>query len=420
MRWLSIAILMMVVFAFSPAKSVEADDFSFSIGFHDELSPYGTWVNFSTYGNVWRPYGYSGWRPYMDGYWGYTSYGPTWYGNEPYAPYVYHYGYWIFTPAYGWVWVPGYDWHAGRVNWSYGGGYIGWRPQFPSGYYYGGSDYNFWTVIDADRFGYRSYRPYALRSTVVRDLFDRRVFRQRYNTFQRAELERIVRKPIRTLDLRERTVRIGNRRARLLATPDDEVRIRKHVTQVRGRGDNRRAVERDTVMKRKFDDIRTKSEVRKSNSGRKVEVDRSRTVRKPDVRSSRPDVRSPKQKIEKSKKVVTPKGREVQKQSKVRTSKSSVTSRRPDRDRVSKANVRSTHDRVSKASVSSRKPVRDRVSKASVSTRKPAKLDRAKYSVRKTEVRSTSKAQVSKSKRTTTKPKVDRRKPSRQKPDRKH
>lgn len=259
MKWLSIAILVMVVFAFSPAKSAEAADFSFSVGFHDELSPYGTWVSFSNYGNCWRPYGYSGWRPYMDGYWGYTSYGPTWYGNEPYAPYVYHYGYWIYTARYGWIWVPGYDWHAGRVSWSYGGGYIGWRPQFPSGYYYPGSDFNFWVVIDADRFGYRSYRPYALRSTAVRDLFDRRVFRTRHNTFRRADLERVVRRPLRRLDVREREIRVGNRRARLIATADDEVKIRKHVSKVRGNRDDRRAVERNTIMKRKFEDIRTKS-----------------------------------------------------------------------------------------------------------------------------------------------------------------
>jgi hypothetical protein len=180
MRWLSIAILVMVVFTFSPAKSAQADGFSFSVGFHDELSPYGTWVNYSNYGNVWRPYGYSGWRPYVDGYWGYTNYGPTWYGNEPYSPYVYHYGNWIFTPMYGWVWIPGTQWHAGAVNWSYGGGYIGWRPAYPAGYnYYGGNDANLWVVIDADRWGYDSYRPYALRTAAVRDLWDRRVFRER-------------------------------------------------------------------------------------------------------------------------------------------------------------------------------------------------------------------------------------------------
>src|SRR3990172_5660842 len=249
MRWLSIAILVMVAFSFSPAKSAEAADFAFSVGFRDELSPYGTWVNFSNYGNVWRPNAYSGWRPYTDGYWGYTNYGPTWYGNEAYAPYVYHYGNWIYTAQFGWVWIPGYDWHAGRVSWSYGGGYIGWRPQFPSGYYYPGSDYNFWVVISADRFGYNSYRPYALRATAVRDLFNRRVFRTRHDTLRRADLERVVRRPVRVLNVRERDVRIGDRRARLLVTSDEETRIRKHVTQVRAKNDGRRVVERTTVTK---------------------------------------------------------------------------------------------------------------------------------------------------------------------------
>jgi hypothetical protein len=403
MRWLtSIAILLMVVFAFSPVKSAEADDFSFSIGFHDELSPYGTWMNYSSYGNVWRPYNYSSFHPYSDGYWGYTNYGPTWYGNEPYASYVYHYGNWIYTPNYGWVWIPGTSWHAGRVNWSYGGGYIGWRPQFPSGYNYGyGNDYNFWVVIDSDRFGYNSYRPYRLDRNRVRDLFQRRVFRERYDTFRRADLERIVRRPVRVLNVRERTARIGDRRARMLVTSDDEVRIRRNVSQVRGRGNDRRTVERETVMKRKFDDIRTKSsnQVRRSDNDRRTEVRRSE-VRRPDVRE--------KQRIEKSKpsnkKVITSKQREVQKKSKTVVKPSS---RKPDRDndRLRRTSSSSRKTEVERAVRSSRKP--STVERSSRTVRKPAKVESSTRTVRKSEVKSTrgpskSKAQVS-TKRTTKK-----------------
>jgi hypothetical protein len=434
MKWLSIAILVMVVFAFSPAKSAEAADFSFSVGFHDELSPYGTWVNYSSYGNVWRPYGYSGWRPYMDGYWGDTSYGPTWYGNEPYAPYVYHYGYWIYTARYGWVWIPGNDYHAGRVDWSYGGGYIGWRPQFPSGYHYPGSDYNFWVVIGSNRFGYNSYRPYALGSTRVRDLFARRVFRQRYDTFRRADLERVVRRPLRRLNVREREIRIGDRRARILATANDEVRIRKHVSQIRGTRDDRRVIERraverrdddrrdvqrrtveqrdvdrravekraperNTVMKRKFEDIRKGSSsksVRKSDDVRKP-AQSNKSVEKSRVEKSKSS-RNKSFESKGSKKVYSKPSKKIEKRSNEKPNKSNLSSRKSGRDSVG-------------------------VRKASFSSRKPAKVEKARF-VRKSETRSHgtkanvsrvkssgNKANVSKAKRTTKREPARKQKP---------
>jgi len=416
MRWLSIAILLMVVFAFSPAKSAQADDFSFSIGFHDELSPYGTWISYSNYGNVWRPYNYSNFHPYSDGYWGYTNYGPTWYGNEPYAPYVYHYGYWIYTARYGWVWIPGNDWHAGRVSWSYGGGYIGWRPTFPSWYnsYGYGNDYNLWVVIDADRFGYRSYRPYRLDGYRVRDLFQRRVFRQRYDTIRRADLERVVRRPVRVLNVRERTARIGDRRTRLVVTDDQEVRIRKNVEQIRGRRDNRRTVERETVMKRKFDDIRSRSSkenVRRSDDIRRSEVRKSE-VRRPDVRQKTVERKTVERGKPSSKKVTTSR-REVEK------SKATVrpSSRKPDRDndRLRRTSSTSRKVEVERAVRSNHKPAT--IERSSRTTGKPAKVETSKRTVRKSEVRSSgpsrSKAQVTK--KTTKKESSRKEKPPKRK-----
>jgi hypothetical protein len=339
---------------------------------------------------------------------------------------------------YGWVWIPGTQWHAGAVNWSYGGGYIGWRPAYPAGYnYYGGNDANLWVVIDADRWGYDSYRPYALRTAAVRDLWDRRVFRERYDTIRRADLERVVRRPVRTLELRENTVRVGDRKVRMMATSGDEAKIRKNVAEVRERANKGKGrVEKDTVMKRKFDDIRTKSEVR-GNGSAKVYSDRSKSFKKSDevrssksdrksevVRSSKsdrkPEVvkssksdrksdsvrssqfdrksdkgRSSKQKVEKveksNKRVSAPKGREIEKRSS--SSSRSLSSRKSD-DRSSKGKV-----------VTSRGSDRDRVSKARVSDRKPAKVERANYSVRKSEVRSSKgKAQVSKARTTKREP----------------
>jgi hypothetical protein len=388
MRYLSIAILVMVVFAFGPAKFAQADDFSFSVGFRDELSPYGSWMNYSNYGNVWRPYGHSNFRPYSDGYWGYTNSGPTWYGNEPYASYVYHYGNWVYSPQYGWVWIPGNEWHPGRVQWSHGGGYIGWRPSFPSGSSYGGygdgygygygNDYNLWVVIDSNRFGYQNYRPYAYRSSFVRDLFRRQVFRQRYNTFRRAELERIVRRPVRVVNVRERAVRIGDRRGRILVTPDEEVRIRKHVTQIRGRGDNRRAVERDdnrrsverdTVMRKKFDDIRTKStkkEVRRDDSRRDDDSRRTIETRKSDSR--RPVVTNRNvERVRGSKKVIT--------------TKKKVENSRPNMSRASISRGRDNDTKVERVSRTVQK------SEVRPNSRGKAQVSRANKTVKKESVR---------------------------------
>src|ERR1044071_9740974 len=79
--------------------------------FYDELSPYGTWVSYPSYGYVWVPGVTIGFRPYLtDGRWVYTDMGWTWvsYYDWGWAPY--HYGSWMYDDLYGWMWVPGYDW----------------------------------------------------------------------------------------------------------------------------------------------------------------------------------------------------------------------------------------------------------------------------------------------------------------------
>ena len=114
------------------------------VDFYNSLGEYGNWVSLSPYGQCWRPYATAGWRPYVYGHWIYTSYGPTWSGYEPWSWIGYHYGNWIWTERFGWVWIPGYDWHPGRVNWAYGYDTIGWMPAPPPGYgysYYNGAPY---------------------------------------------------------------------------------------------------------------------------------------------------------------------------------------------------------------------------------------------------------------------------------------
>ena len=106
------------------------------VNFHDVMSDYGAWVSVSPFGRAWRPYADYGWRPYVHGHWINTRYGMTWQGYEPWAWAGYHYGNWIWTRNYAWVWIPGYEWHPGRVTWSHGYDTIGWSPQPPNGYDY--------------------------------------------------------------------------------------------------------------------------------------------------------------------------------------------------------------------------------------------------------------------------------------------
>ena len=106
------------------------------VSFHEMMSDYGNWVSVAPFGRAWRPYVYYDWQPYTYGRWIYTRYGPTWQGYEPWAWAAYHYGNWIWSQQHGWVWLPGYDWHPGRVTWSYSYNTIGWMPAPPQGYNY--------------------------------------------------------------------------------------------------------------------------------------------------------------------------------------------------------------------------------------------------------------------------------------------
>jgi hypothetical protein len=106
------------------------------VSFYNMMSDYGTWVSVQPFGRVWRPYVYYDWQPFTHGRWIYTRFGPTWQGYEPWAWVAYHYGNWIWTQQYGWLWIPGYDWHPGRVIWSYSYNTLGWMPAPPQGYNY--------------------------------------------------------------------------------------------------------------------------------------------------------------------------------------------------------------------------------------------------------------------------------------------
>lgn len=121
--------------------------------FHDQLEPYGEWVDYSPYGECWVPADVGPrWRPYSDGYWTYSDYGWTWvdYASWGWAPY--HYGRWVYDRHYGWLWVPGTTWAPAWVAWYGYDDYIGWAP-LPPNYGFASFSVNFYDVqrIPANR-----------------------------------------------------------------------------------------------------------------------------------------------------------------------------------------------------------------------------------------------------------------------------
>ena len=255
------------------------------LSFQSAMADYGTWVSVQPFGQVWRPYVAQGWRPYTQGHWNYTQYGPTWQGYEPWAWAGYHYGNWAYTQQMGWVWIPGYEWHPGRVAWANGYNSIGWSPMPPTGYdysrgylsymgpqnqftyhdddfsigfgfgggndYYGGPYYDpryrnsyynpsflsqlagiLWTFIEPNHFGYDNYADYYYGDDYARYLFDQRLIRISSQPIERVVLERIVRQPIVVRQVRTNDVEVDGRRVRMVAVEGEEDRIRKNANTV--------------------------------------------------------------------------------------------------------------------------------------------------------------------------------------------
>ena len=116
--------------------------------FHEQLSPYGRWVERDGYGQVWVPYVAAGWRPYTTGHWVYTDQGWAWVADESWGWAPFHYGRWFYADG-GWGWVPGTVWAPAWVAWRNGGGYVGWAALPPAvgfsvgvGVVFGGVDLN--------------------------------------------------------------------------------------------------------------------------------------------------------------------------------------------------------------------------------------------------------------------------------------
>jgi hypothetical protein len=105
--------------------------------FQDELSPYGNWIDDSTYGRVWAPeaslVGTDFTPYYTGGHWLLSEFGWTWVSDFSWGWAPFHYGRWIIVSGYGWCWVPGTMWGPAWVAWRAGDGYVGWAALPPRG-----------------------------------------------------------------------------------------------------------------------------------------------------------------------------------------------------------------------------------------------------------------------------------------------
>lgn len=267
-----------------PYNFVSAPQYAPShINMFEAMGQYGNWNQDPQFGMVWQPYSAPGWRPYMYGRWLNTKYGPTWEGYEPWAWAGYHYGDWIYRDS-GWAWVPGYDWHAGRVAWAQGMGSIGWMPLPPSGYdysrgylgpagttnqfdyydpdfgtpfnsnayTYGGPYYNpryresyynptylnnagiLWTFIDALGFTSDDYADYYLGPDYPRMAFDQRAVRVAGRPITITTLQQMVRQPIPETPVQTREIQTEKRPVKVVvpASADAVEIVRRNSNRV--------------------------------------------------------------------------------------------------------------------------------------------------------------------------------------------
>jgi hypothetical protein len=135
---LIISTLLFSLMSLRPAQTKAQVSVSFQF-FYDNLSPYGTWVDYPGYGYAWVPAHVVHFRPYYTGgHWAFTEMGWMWVSDYDWGWAPFHYGSWVLDPLYGWVWVPGYDWAPAWVTWGYYDGYYGWAPCAPGYRIYAG------------------------------------------------------------------------------------------------------------------------------------------------------------------------------------------------------------------------------------------------------------------------------------------
>lgn len=131
MKIFAVLIILFMSTSLTSQKASAQPMVSFQL-FYDQLSPYGSWVNYPSYGYAWIPSAGAGFTPYgTAGHWVFSTYGWTWVSDYPWGWAPFHYGRWYFDPMYGWIWIPDTEWGPAWVVWRSNPGYYGWAPLRP-------------------------------------------------------------------------------------------------------------------------------------------------------------------------------------------------------------------------------------------------------------------------------------------------
>ena len=152
-----------------------------SLAMFSDLRFYGGWYELYPYGWVWRPIVVTGWMPMTNGHWAWTSYGWMWLSYDAFPDVTYHYGFWTYDMALGWVWVPDTIWAPVRCDWYLHDEYISWCPLPPDNVRYRDpwdSDViNPWVTVPARKFKdtqVAQYRVPAKFKSATSDSYKRR------------------------------------------------------------------------------------------------------------------------------------------------------------------------------------------------------------------------------------------------------
>src|ERR1700749_4027906 len=95
--------------SYANATSFGTSPYAYGI---NDMNYYGSFINASGCGSMWRPYFTSAsWDPFGSGAWAYyPSAGYSWVSPYPWGWTPYHYGSWSFCQGIGWGWAPGGNW----------------------------------------------------------------------------------------------------------------------------------------------------------------------------------------------------------------------------------------------------------------------------------------------------------------------
>lgn len=229
------------------------------------------------------------WRPYSVGYWEDTADGWLWHSQFAWGRIPFHYGRWVTTSVYGWVWVPGYTYAPSWVVWTTDNDYVGWAPLPPQARWQGG------VLSGATIFGGAwVFCPQTLfRQRVVRFVpapyrLGRRARYQRYYRPRGyASVRRSRSPPVqRVARPRSRDARRAEP-TRTRRTRDSQTRRTRDPRTKQYRRDSRTKRYRDSPKKRSRDERRSVKRERDSRRKSRVRPSRSRSRSPRGTRSGR-------------------------------------------------------------------------------------------------------------------------------------